>query len=328
MSSKKRVLLLFILTIFVSAGIISAGFFGSITGKVSKPSTAKVQVVGVSQPPVVFYVSDINDTTLSEEDFSLHSFHFLACSVGGNIVLPDTPTEVNNQVTPFSRLNGTYGPFPNSQLVSMTSCKFEGEVAGRADASCAGGQAGSSMNYSCIARLYYYYDAVNWHINASLIDVSNRLGQNTTTFFTIGNLYAWRINPSYVNWTGVTIGGSAKASDNNITVVNTGNQDIISPTNTFSVNATPLNGTGAVPADQILGSSFRSGPNDPCGGGGVPLSNNGDVGIPTFVVDHKLSTQTIASRDDITFCLSTVTNINPQTYETNSLNPWYLKTIN
>jgi hypothetical protein len=183
------------------------------------------------------------------------------------------------------------------------------------------------MNYSCVVQLYYYYNPVNWHINASLIDVSNNLGKNTTTFFTIENLYTWRINPSYVNWTGVTIGGSAQPSDNNISVVNTGNKDIISPTNTFSVNAAPLNGTGAVPTDQILGNNFKSGPSDPCTSG-TTLGNNVYVDITTFSIDHSLSTPTIASNRNLTFCLSTVTNINPQTYETRPLNPWYLATIN
>ena len=334
---KRAFLCLIVLFISIISIIgVSAGWWSSLTGNVAKSSTAKGDVSGIAQAPKIWFVSNPDSTSLvnanNNQGVSYHSFSFLACSIGGVTVLPDN-AEVAAWVTLYTGFNGTYGSIPLN-FAPATVCSVIGDVALLPLSGCNG----QSRNYTCTVGMRYYYDPITWNINVTIRDSSSNFATNSSRTFSLNPNIGWDTIPTdpeiYVNWSGVTVGGADKISDNNITITPIGNIDVGSgglsvSTNPLQVNATPLNGT-TITNQQILGSDFKSGGSNACTSG-ISLLNNQYVIIANFLADHRFSTPIdtggSAINSSLTFCLTTLTGIEAQTYETNPLAKWTLNTI-
>lgn len=308
--------LMILSVLIVSAIGVNAGWFGKSTGNAAKDVTANVKITSSSVAPEIVYVSPPNRTYLDAEAGSNYfSFTFLAYSSAGTSFLPVAAESARI----LGDFNGTYGGL-GQQKVNAASCTTVSDT----PINCIRGTS-ACINYTCNVRLYYYYDpAVNgWGINASVIDDSGKIGNNHSVSFTLADFKAFDRNPTFVNWTGVTVGGSVKASDNNVNVNLTGNKDINSGV-PLQINATTLYKVGD-PSKTIEGDNFTSPAIAPCTGGVNLLPNQQYVSTGTFFsIDHTTSLPGNPADKDLLFCIKTLVNIETGEYDTDVNKKWQL----
>ena len=304
---------LIILSILVVSIIgVSAGWFGKITGEASKPVSANVKITGTATAPEVFYVSPPNRTSLLEAQGVWFSFTFLAYSSAGTNALP-TSAESSRILGDF---NGTYGGLGEKKVTAICTTVSDTPI------NCVKGTS-ACINYTCNVQLYYYYDPISWGINASIIDDSGKIGNNHSVSFFLDDLKAWDRNPDFANWTGVTVGGASKSSDNNVNINLTGNKDIDS-TSYLDINATTLYLVGDI-TKTISGGNFTSPQTAPCTGG-VSLEDNQFKSLSSFFsIDHTTSTNTDPADKDLLFCINTLINIETGEYTTDADKKWVIR---
>jgi hypothetical protein len=322
--------------IVISISFVSASWkdwfsFGNNNGGegelASQQATAFVNVTS-AQPPVIWFVSGLNDSTLLSSGVGRYlSFSFLACSPGGSTILPNAgniATLVNGTFV------GNYGTGANPKSTTAVSCSYvgEGSYAGT-PGYC---PSGISRNYSCASILYYYYDKGNWIINVSLRDTIGNLVINNTKTFAISSFKSHDTQPGYINWSSVTIGGSRSHSDGVFTVIDRGNENFNS-TYPLKMNATKLANTTTVTGgpnpnaiNYINAGNFSVSANNlVCASVGLTVLTQ-DTFIPldsaNFVIDHTLSTPGSPRTDTMDFCLESLTGIGTAAYATQSGNSW------
>ena len=340
---KKVLVVIFLIGVIIISlvGLISAGWLSDLfkigdkgdagEGELAAVSPSKARVdVTLTTPPVILFVSDPNRTLASTGVASYFSYSFVAYSIGGLNSLPQTPTEISTRVS--GGFNGTFGnTLPRMRTVSSMSCGMAGIINDLGTTFGAVWNGKSGINYTCVVKMLYYYDPGIWSINASVIDDGGNLAFNNSKTFTLQDNPAWVMSPDYINWTGISVGGAAKHSNNNLTINNTGNINIsVAAGNGITVNATFLNGTTTT-TEGIIADSFKASEYDTCNSG-TSLSKSQFVTITSvsgtvpFVIDHVSSTELVPSNKNLTFCLGQVSGISPQRYETLPGQTWTIKT--
>lgn len=327
----KRVVLgiLLIGIMVVSISFVSASWkdwftFGNNNGgqgelDESKSATATVSVSGTSNPPEILFVSNVSDATLTVglETSEVWSFYFLV----------------------YSEATGTYLP-PNGGKVAKGNVSIAGRSAN--DANCARGtpalvdgaaygHAGDMLvNYTCDVTMWYYFSPGTWTINASVEDVGGNKAQNITKTFVLAKNEGFRTepNPPFLNWTSVQLNAVPKLSNNEIKIVNIGNNDIAPVASSpLGVKAYRLNGT-TVKTDLILASQFGASDVANCGPAtgtiGTALVQNTLITINPFSALYSSSGPAAPSSNNLTLCLDTLSDIGVQSYNSTE-NQWTLE---
>jgi len=313
------VVLVFIIVVSVIS--VNAGFldfiFGEKTGDqegelaAERGAKASVEVTGVSTPPRIVHVSDVNETSNNLNPYGFQQknleFNFVVCSDGGPSELPP-----NGGTVMASFNNSANSP----SVVNHVSCVKIGDL-GLGAYGCSGI---IPVNYSCtVGLILYYYEPGLWTINATVQDRSSNWGINNTHSFVLTTLQSWEMAPNYVNWTSISMPVAAPGieSDNDLKINLTGNYDIddaAAPSRPLAVNATNLTGQ-TQPTFIITGSDFaaREGVSG-CIAGRTQLDQHDFVDIIPFNIDHATSTQTIPASEYIGFCLTPVSGLPAQEY--------------
>ena len=318
MSSKKgvekRVILgiLLIGIVIISISFVSASWWNNLfggsdnedlEGELAESAVARVKVEDVN-PPIVVWVSNVNPTNIVTPNIRTVSggntpviFSFLAQQGGGVGNLNPTSGSINSKAT-FARTGST------TRLNS--SCVTLGQVA------CGTLCVGNAVNYSCTITMRYYDDpATNWNISATVKDIFNRVGKNSTKQFTVASVSAASSAVNYLNWTNPPLSTSDINRYNdpstNYMVSNDGN----APIPTTSVNATNLTGI-TNPAFSILANKFTANPNNPGTCGGTTLGQNTNPPIAGFNVLKAVNDA--GNQVQLYFCLMDVAGLSSQEY--------------
>ncbi|MDD5191808.1 MAG: hypothetical protein PHH54_04000 [Candidatus Nanoarchaeia archaeon] len=318
--------LLLIGIIIVSISFVSAAWWNSLFGSndsnlegelaASQAATARVRVQDTSAP-IVVYVSDTNPNpvTLNSRQVS-----------GGNVSVRFW----------FLAQQGATGP-GNLGVSTSSSAYFNktGVIYTRANVSCVSLTevncgtfcTGTAMNYSCTIVMRYYDNSSTWSINATVVDgTTGSRGSNITKTFSVNSLSVPFIETIYLNWTNPALALSTqnRYSDNNISVLNDGNQNI----NSANVNATFLNGTTRTeesipPSRFTVNNAASSGAT--CGGNTLVL--DAKTSVPGYYLP-KTDTE-IVSSVNFTACLTSLSGLIPSlsSQEYNASRLWGIEVI-
>lgn len=190
--------------------------------------------------------------------------------------------------------------------ISNVKANFSKNGIVREDSSCSliNGD-GNYANYSCTIGMQYFDEPGTWNVVVDASDGAGLNGFNVSESFNYVPLRSFYQEERYVNWTGLEAARADQLSDNNITIYNRGNVDIIN----IIVNASDLNGIGAYPQDNIGVSNIttRDASLDVCSSPNVLIKN-----------DNVSSFLAINYGEDLFgklgFCLD-VPDVRPQKYE-------------
>lgn len=167
----------------------------------------------VNYPPVIYFVTqDLTPTPVENSSVSVN-FNFSASDQNG---CDDLNTSTAYGIVQL-------GIIQRSNLSCTPSLSCNDAV---------------SRNFSCSVDMWYFDNATNWMINASIADVSNNRTFNTSIYLTVQQLTATMgaLNMS-LNFTGIRLGEKNFTSRNNITIYNMGNRALA-----VRVNASDLIG--------------------------------------------------------------------------------------
>ncbi|MEK6834967.1 MAG: S8 family serine peptidase [Nanoarchaeota archaeon] len=84
----------------------------------------------------------------------------------------------------------------------------------------------NSKNFSCSINVVFYDGAGVWNLSVRINDTTGVFAQNITKNFTISELTALIISPTSITFPTVSIGGFNISASANLTITNTGNDDI------------------------------------------------------------------------------------------------------
>ncbi|MDP3027172.1 MAG: LamG-like jellyroll fold domain-containing protein, partial [Nanoarchaeota archaeon] len=177
-------------------------------------------------------------------------------------------------------------------------------------------------NYSCIIGMWYYDKGGNWNINISIADKKGNWGINNSNSFYYEYLYSFDMVPNYVNWSNMEIGMTNKSADNNMTIRNRGNVNIINAT----INATNLNGT-VNPSQFIPAANFTFSNSSFNSCSGSRLIKNQNVSVALFI-NYSKSINYNYANNTLSFCLKGLpAGISAQEYKTETGKDWDINVI-
>ncbi len=338
MQGKKRVSIFIGLIVIslIGISIVSASWFSDLfrigksnglEGELEETKYAKatVNVTAAANPPVIFSVNkpyapvggfgtvDLNPSPASTSV----NFSFIALedpgSIGpdaagcGNIGLPGVnPGDV---VSVPSSLRGNFSALSGESRRDIVSCRYVGPVAVTWGVPC------TAKNYSCSVTAEYYDRGAKgnffWNMSVQIFQSTNGMWSNpsyaasSTQYFQYTDRYAINLNPSSVNWTNPPLvqGAVNLLSNNNITITNMGNINLLVVDNDLAMNATRLNHTSPVTSDFFASNNFTADDDTtPCSESGFAdeLEVALNVDVNKFVVGAS------SGQTNVTFCAKTV----------------------
>ncbi|MBN2567784.1 LamG domain-containing protein, partial [Candidatus Woesearchaeota archaeon] len=177
-------------------------------------------------------------------------------------------------------------------------------------------QNATSAIYNCTVPLWYFYEAGQWDINATVADLSGLSATNDTESFTYNTLQAVQFSETALTFDSVNIGEqNVTALQNPTRINNTGNVDI----GTINISAFDLvgftNATYRIPA-----ANFSVNTTDACGGTVLSNATNITISQATLPAGNN-------SYEELYFCLREVpAGIISQDYNTTYSKAWWLFT--
>ncbi|MDD5177990.1 MAG: hypothetical protein PHT54_01765 [Candidatus Nanoarchaeia archaeon] len=294
---KKTILVLFLVLLvcgFVSAGLADfiKEFSNKITGRATSATTSLNITVGNSAP-VVDSVTTISSQSVTELGATAVQFTFTATDSDGVANLNDATAVAN-----FQKSGETTRT--NSSCVWLSDLDTD------------------TANYSCTVEIWYWDGSGAWDVNATIFDINNAFGENTTTQFTLQETTAMIMAPNSLAWTSLSpTSTDQKSTSNPIKVNNTANKDITD--GNLKVTAVNLGGE-ITPSDYLLANAFSVNTADACEG--TAMVNATATGITGATIAAGNNTAGSGS-EDIYFCLEAVTGgISSQSYSTTSSGAW------
>ena len=281
--------------ILLTASFISAGFWQTITGKVSsQPTNVSIQVVGAHQCRVD-YVAPIANTDPMELSSKTITFEV-------HVYDPDGMNDIN-QTTTFAN-------FSKSGQTTRVSpmCTYMGNLPP------------NGANFTCTIDMWYWDGGGSWDINVVGNDFGN-LTQctNSSTAFTYTLLSAMVITPQALTWPALPTGSTNRLSNNHPTVINnTGNYN-------GAVSMTGLDLYGDADSAAVMGvNNFTTNNNvgTVCTSGTVLVNGTLTAITGTNSNPGNLSLDDGSGQSDLYYCIPTVPSIESQTYSTNTAGSW------
>ncbi|MBA3064831.1 hypothetical protein FP803_05315, partial [Candidatus Woesearchaeota archaeon] len=208
MKSKKRVIFIpavILIILLLAVPVVFAGFsdvWNKITGWATSGQTTVSISVG-NNAPVVDFVSTIAAQSVTESNKASIGFWFTATDVDGVANLNDNSAQARFQKT---------GETTRQNL----SCAWLSDL----DT--------DSANYSCTVDIWYWDGAgADWTINATIEDINNAKGENSSTTFTLQSTTAMVMSPTALTWPSINLTSTNVLSNNDpVTINNTANKDI------------------------------------------------------------------------------------------------------
>ena len=303
-----------LITIFLIAGPFvldsSTGFWNAITGAATSSTTTLS--VTINSAPVVNFVGAVAPQSISAGTTALFAFKF-------NVTDTDGFGTINN-LSATVRINYTGAP-DNYNFTANTTCSPFLQTSS------------TSITYNCNVTVWYFAQAANWTINASINDTSGVYAQNITTTFQIQSTTAMDMTPTALTWPTIDLGNTNSTSNADpIRINNSGNKDIDVGGITVTGNAlygltttSDFIGAGNFSVHAVNGSSSCTG--DGCKEcNGTLMINNTATAITTANISAgNYSRNDGTGQEDLFFCIVNVpTIISRQTYDTSAAytDPW------
>jgi len=85
---------------------------------------------------------------------------------------------------------------------------------------------GDQVNFTCTVKMYYFDGPGSWTATATIKDLDNNEDQDSSASFTYQQLTAITISPATINFPEITRGATNQLPNQNLTINNTGNDDI------------------------------------------------------------------------------------------------------
>lgn len=303
-------LMIFSVISLMCVGLVSAGFFdflkggddSDLEGELPLSTDVGVEITGSQNPPEIVDVSTVNDSTriVSAGSSEIWQFSFLVYSDGTPSYLPPNGGFANGSVNDSS-----------GNWVTDAACSKSGEVL---DDGTYGKSGNTLANYTCEVTMQYYYNPGIWTITANVEDAGSNSDTNNTKTFTLTPLNSFDIEPDpvQVNWTAIALGANPSSADNELKIINDGNNDIAFGSSPLQITATKLNGTTTTD-EAITADKFGAADVTTCGVGdiGTELVDDSATSIDPFDVAAGPTAE-----NNLTFCLDTITGISVQGYTT------------
>jgi len=170
--------------------------------------------------------------------------------------------------------------------------------------------------------MYYFDDAGNWTINASIKDINGALGTNTSTNFTYTVGTAMVMTPSALTWPEVGLTDTDTGSNNDpILVNNTGNDE------SLTINVTALNLEGEVTNDEyIYANNFSIGVSSE-GCSGTLMDNDTSTEVGSATLDNG-NNSAGSGQEQLYVCLKGVPqDITSQSYSSSTYGAWTVEIV-
>ncbi|KYK25207.1 hypothetical protein AYK26_06330 [Euryarchaeota archaeon SM23-78] len=172
------------------------------------------------------------------------------------------------------------------------------------------GFVGTMESWLCNVTIYYYDQPGEWVITAYIEDLGGNYSTNTTSNFTMGNTDDIDVIETALTFSGSAGENDVAASENPLTINNTGNQDYT------SINMTGYNLTGG--GNTIGATAFAVNISN-SGGPGEALQHN----APITITDANLSR---GLTEDLYFFLDIPSGIANTDYDTGGT-PWTIDPV-
>ena len=251
---------------------------------------------------------------------------------------PQVTQVYNETITNFSS-GPNEGPVPTYVLINFTAYDAEGfidlnmssayinfSLSGEAyrSSSCTNAVNFSSTfsNFTCNVSMYWYDGSGSWNINASVNDISNLLGQNSSQNFFLGTTTGMTMSPTALTWASIIQGAANTEPNENFTINNTGNDELH-----LEVNATNLRGEG-VSTLALWAGNFTA--KNATGCEGTALVDHAFTNITSailprgnFTIDNKTEGQ-----EQLYICLETAgSELTAQSYSTANEGAWTIRIV-
>lgn len=288
-----------VLLVLIAVPVASAGFFsdfwGRITGEATQ-GTSDLNITVGNAAPVIKFVEAITPKTPVDDTNITVTFNFTATD-------DDGAANINVST---AQANFTRGTEVNRYNLSCDNWS----------------SSGNDVNFTCSVRMAFYDENGAWSVNASIKDINDDYGENTTNTFTYNSLLAMKISPTALTWTGVGLSSTNVGSNNDpITINNTGN-DI-----NLNINVTALDLQGEVTTTQYIFAENFTVENASEGCSGTVMVNASSINITSAILqrgNHELGN----GQEDIFFCLKGVPqDASSQSYSSAVLGAWTVKVV-
>jgi len=296
--SKKETLMpvVVLVILLLSVPVVFAGF-SDVWNKITGWATSGTTTVSISlgnNDPVVDSVFTIPAQSVTESGTTSVEFWFTATDIDGVGNLDDNSAQARFQKT-------------GEETRQNLSCVWVSDI----DT--------DTANYTCTIDIWYWDAAgVDWTINATIEDINNAVGENSSTTFTLQETTAMVMSPTALTWPSIGLTDTNVLSNNDpITVNNTANKNIADG----HLNVTAIDLQGETTAtDFIYAHNFTGNINDACEGTVMANSTAIAVSGATITAGNNSAGQ---GQEELYFCLEEVpSGISSQTYSTTGLGSW------
>ncbi|MCK5449539.1 hypothetical protein KAI32_01615 [Candidatus Pacearchaeota archaeon] len=286
---------------FASAGIVD--WYNSITGRASDSTTSMAVTVG-NNAPTIYNVTMFNVSQNPSEGGTRYiTVIFNVTDIDGVTNLNDTTAELRFQkATETTRYN--------------TSCVLVGDLND------------TSAGYSCLVGMEYWDGSGEWTINATIDDINEARGENSTETFTYNLLTSMVMSPTALTWGSLNVTDTDIGSNNDpIKINNTGNDKAL------SINVTGYDLAGSeIDTQFIYAHNFTVEATAGCGATTL-MSNATSINVTSTILES--GNNSIAAGDDssgqeeLYFCLKglPVDDISAQDYAASGALSWNIQII-
>src|SRR3989344_2776206 len=197
-----------VLVVFIALphldGSFNGSFWNGLTGAATSSTTTLAVII--NSAPVVNVVQAVIPQSVSEGTTTLMAFKF-------NVTDADGFGTINN-MSATVRINYTGTPDNYNTSNNVTCFPFLQTST-------------TSITFGCNVTVWYFAQAANWTINASINDTEGVYAENISTTFQIVSLTAMNMYPTALTWPTMDLGDTnISSSADPIRINNTGNDDI------------------------------------------------------------------------------------------------------
>jgi len=290
----------------------SSGFWNGITGAATSSTTTLS--VSINNAPQVNFVAAVGPQTISAGSTALFAFKF-------NVTDADGWQTINNNSATV-RINYTGAPDNYNTSNNVTCSPFLQTSS-------------TSITYNCNVTVWYFAQAANWTINASINDTAGVYAENSTSTFQIQSTTSMDMTPTALTWPSLELGTTNRTSNvDPIRINNSGNDDIdvggvsITAYDLYGLTTTSdFIGVGNFSIHAVNGSPSCAG--DGCKEcNGTSMINKTAAPVTTANISAgNYSRNDGTGQEDLFFCIRQVpTIISRQTYDTSAAytDPWII----
>jgi len=296
--SKKREILMPVVVLFIlllAVPVVFAGF-SDMWNKITGWATSEITTVSISvgnNAPILEFVSAIPAQSVTESGTASVVFSFTATDIDGVGNLNDNLAQAR-----FQRAGET--------TRENLSCAWVSDI----DT--------DTANYTCTIDIWYWDGAGSWTINATIEDINNAKGENSSTTFTLQETTAMVMSPIALTWPTINLTDTNVLSNNDpVTINNTANKDITA--GNVKVAAIDLQGE-TTSTDFIYANNFSVNVNDACEGTVMVNNTATAVSGATITAGNNSAGQ---GQEELYSCLEgMLQTISAQTYSTAGLGSW------